>query len=153
VAVTTVRRLLRLLRRAPRRRPRAAAIAVRAAAAGGHEFLLVRTSNGTRWTFPKGGRERGETLAEAAAREALEEAGAAGRVGGEPLAEYRYGDDIVVAFLLEVDDMRPPDEPWRTSTWFGFDAARGKLAEGRDGAFGEQMERALLAARRAAGGG
>ena len=153
--MTGVRRLLRRLgfERAPRGRQVVAAVPVRPRAAGGLEVLLVRTSDGTRWTFPKGGREHGETLAEAAAREAIEEAGAAGRVGDDPLGEYRHRDDIVTAFLLEVDDTRPPDEPWREPMWCGFDVARSRLAEGRDGSDGEGLERVLLAARRSAGGG
>lgn len=123
---------------------------VRPRAAGGLEFLLVRTSDGTRWTFPKGGRERGETLAEAAAREAVEEAGAAGRVGDEPIAAYRYRADTVRAFLLEVVDTAAPAEPGRDPTWFGLEAARSRLAAGRDDGFGEEIERVLLAAVRAA---
>jgi 8-oxo-dGTP pyrophosphatase MutT (NUDIX family) len=128
-----------------------AAVPVRSRAAGELEFLLVRTSNGERWTFPKGGCEPGETLAEAAAREAAEEAGAVGRIGAEPIADYRYGDDLVRAFVLEVerDDLAP--EPARDPAWLGFEAARSRLAAGRSGAFGEQMERVLLAAQRAAG--
>ena len=149
--MTGVRRLLRRLgfERAPRGRQVVAAVPVRPRAAGGLEVLLVRTSDGTRWTFPKGGREAGETLAEAAAREAAEESGALGRVDGAPLGEYRYRGDTVVAFLLEVDDTRRPDEPWRDPTWFGVDVARSRLAEGRDGADGEGLERVLLAAERA----
>lgn len=150
--MTGVRRLLRRLgfERAPRGRQVVAAVPVRPRAAGGLEVLLVRTSDGTRWTFPKGGREEGETLAEAAAREAAEESGALGRVDGAPLGEYRYRGDTVVAFLLEVDDTRRPDEPWRDPTWFGVDVARSRLVEGRDGADGEGLERVLLAAERAA---
>jgi 8-oxo-dGTP pyrophosphatase MutT (NUDIX family) len=140
----------RFTRGAPRRRI-VAAIAVRARAAGGLEFLLVRTRNGSHWTFPKGGCERGETLPAAAAREAIEEAGAAGRVVGERLAEYRYRGDVVSAFLLLVDATDAPEEAGRDPTWFGFEAARSRLAEGRDGAFGEEMEHVLLAAQRAAG--
>ena len=41
------------------------------------EFLLVRTRSG-RWTFPKGGVDGDATNAEAAAREAYEEAGVKG---------------------------------------------------------------------------
>ena len=124
-----------------------AAVPVRRLAAGGVEFLLVRTRDGDRWTFPKGGCERGETLAEAAAREAVEEAGAAGRIGAHPIAEYRYGDDVVTAFLLEVEHDGLTAEPGRDPTWFGFEAARGKLAERRPPASGEEMQRVLLAAR------
>ena len=65
----------------------AAAVPVRRRAAGGLEFLLVRTSNGERWTFPKGGVERGESMSQAAAREAREEAGVTGLVGSEPLGD------------------------------------------------------------------
>jgi 8-oxo-dGTP pyrophosphatase MutT (NUDIX family) len=124
-------------------------VPVRRLATGGVEFLLVRTHDGDRWTFPKGGCERGETLAEAAAREAVEEAGAAGRIGARPIAEYRYGDDTVTAFLLEVERADLPAEPGRDPTWFGFEAARSKLAERRTPASGEEMERVLLATQRA----
>jgi len=122
-------------------------VPVRRRAAGGLEFLLVQTRDGERWTFPKGGCESGETLAEAAAREAVEEAGAAGRIGEQPIAEYRYGDDVVTAFLLEVERSDLPAEPGRDPTWFGFEAARSKLAEGRRAGSGEEMERVLLAAQ------
>ena len=44
-----------------------------------------------------------------------------------------------------------PAELARKPAWFGFEAARSKLAEGRTGPSGEQMERVLLAAQRAAG--
>jgi 8-oxo-dGTP pyrophosphatase MutT (NUDIX family) len=150
--VTGVRRLLRRLgfERAPRSRQVVAAVPVRPRADGGLEVLLVRTSDGASWTLPKGGREQGETLAEAAAREAVEESGATGRVDGAPLGEYRHRGDTVVAFLLEVDDTRRPDEPWREPTWFGVDVARNRLTEGRDGAAGQELERVLLAAQRAA---
>ena len=68
-------RLTRALRRATRRRTAvAAAVPVRRRNGGDLEFLLVRTSNGERWTFPKGRVERGESMPEAAAREAREEA-------------------------------------------------------------------------------
>jgi len=127
-----------------------AAVPVRPGAAGGLEFLLVRTSNGERWTFPKGGVERGETLAEAAVREAAEEAGAAGRICDEPIGDYRYGEYTVTAFLLEVEHTAPPEERGRNPSWCGLEAARSRLAAGRGGGFGEQMERILLAAQRAA---
>ena len=128
-----------------------AAVPVRPRAAGGLEFLLVRTRSGNRWTFPKGGCDPGETLAEAAAREALEEAGASGRVVATPVGSYRYGDDPVTAFLLLVDGTGEPAERWRTPAWFGLEAARSRLIEGRESRFGEEMERVLVAAQRAAG--
>ena len=51
------------------------------------EFLLVRTARG-RWTFPKGGVDGDPTGADAAAREAYEEAGVRGKV--EPSSFTRY---------------------------------------------------------------
>jgi 8-oxo-dGTP pyrophosphatase MutT (NUDIX family) len=151
LTVAGLRELYRWLRAQQRRRI-VAAVPVRRRAAGDLEFLIVRTRSGDRWTLPKGGCERGETLAQAAAREAVEEAGAAGRIGEQPVAEYRYGDDSVTAFLLEVEHDGLPAEPGRHPAWFGFEAACDKLAEGRTGASGAQMERVLLAAQRAAGG-
>lgn len=150
-----LREARRRLRRAGPKARIAAAVAVRPRVAGGSEFLLVRTHNGEHWTFPKGHRERGETLAQAAAREALEEAGVRGEVEADALGQYRYpsgggGDDLVAAFALAVWREGLRAERDRDPTWFGFEAARSRLAEGREPGFGEEMERLLLlAAQRA----
>jgi 8-oxo-dGTP pyrophosphatase MutT (NUDIX family) len=127
---------------------------VRRRDAGGLEFLLVRTSQGDRWTFPKGRIEAGETPSAAAAREAAEEAGISGRIAAQPLGVYRYapsrgGADDVTAFLLVVKREGLPAEADRTPTWLGFEAARSRLAQGRADGYGEAMERILLAAQRA----
>lgn len=126
-----------------------AAVPVRASAAGGLEFLLVRTRDGERWTFPKGGCEPGETPVRAAAREAIEEAGVTGQFGAEPLAEYRYDDDLVTAFLLMVERDDLPPESARDPSWFDLEAARSKLGEGRSAGFAAEMERVLLTVQRA----
>jgi 8-oxo-dGTP pyrophosphatase MutT (NUDIX family) len=151
VRTARVARLYKQLARRARGRVVVAAVPVRPRAAGGLEFLLVRTRSGERWTFPKGGCESGEAPAAAAAREALEEAGAAGRIVGEAIGSYRYGDDQVTAFLLLVETVGRPAERRRDPAWFGLESARSRLAEGRDGRFGEEMERVLVAAQRAAG--
>ncbi|HEV2776186.1 MAG TPA: NUDIX domain-containing protein [Solirubrobacteraceae bacterium] len=150
-------RLTQVLRRATRGRTTVvAAVPVRRRAAGGLEFLLVRTNNAERWTFPKGGVERGEALSQAAAREAHEEAGVTGHVRSEPLGVYRYapsrhGFDDVTAFLLEVEQDGLRAEPGRDPTWLGYEAARSRLVEGRAPGYGAAMERILRAAERAAG--
>jgi 8-oxo-dGTP pyrophosphatase MutT (NUDIX family) len=148
-------RLRQALRRAVRGPLIAAAVPVRRRDAGGLEFLLVQTSQGGRWTFPKGRIEPGETPSAAAAREAAEEAGVEGEISPEPLGVYRYapargGFDEVTAFLLVAERHGLPAEADRTPTWFGFEAARSRLAQGREAGSGEAMERILRAAERAA---
>ncbi|MBW8304669.1 MAG: NUDIX hydrolase [Brevundimonas sp.] len=56
----------------------------------GIEILLVTSRETRRWVTPKGGRMAGKTDAQAAAREALEEAGVEGVVGDRPLGRFRY---------------------------------------------------------------
>ncbi|MDI1325444.1 MAG: NUDIX hydrolase [Brevundimonas sp.] len=56
----------------------------------GIEILLVTSRETRRWVTPKGGRMPGKTDAEAAALEALEEAGVEGVTTGEPLGTFRY---------------------------------------------------------------
>ncbi len=147
-----LREVVRKLTKSGSKAQRAAVVAIRERPAGGVEFLLVRTTNGDRWTFPKGRRERGETLAETAVREALEEAGVRGRAQPEPFTHYRYPSggrdgDLVAAFRFEVTREGLGAERDRDPAWFGFEAARSRLAQGRDRGFGEEMERLLLLAR------
>lgn len=54
------------------------------------EILLVTSRETRRWVTPKGGRMTGLTDAQAAAQEALEEAGAEGRIDETPLGVFRY---------------------------------------------------------------
>lgn len=56
----------------------------------GLEIMLVTSRETRRWVIPKGGRMPGKTDAEAAAIEAVEEAGVQGHVGAEPLGTFRY---------------------------------------------------------------
>ena len=56
----------------------------------GPEILLITSRETRRWVTPKGGRMAGKTDAEAAAQEALEEAGVEGVVAGVPLGTFRY---------------------------------------------------------------
>lgn len=56
----------------------------------GLEILLITSRETRRWVIPKGWARKGEPPTIAAAREALEETGAAGRVDPAPLGEYGY---------------------------------------------------------------
>ena len=102
------------------------------------EFLLVNTTSGDRWTFPKGATGRRLSHSQAAEREALEEAGAVGVIEPHHFHLYlhpsqRNGVEFVVkAFLLEVSHTRPPQEPRRNATWFSVDDACSALAKGRE---------------------
>ena len=107
---------------------------------GEPEFLLVRTRSG-RWTFPKGGVDDDATRAEAAAREAYEEAGVKGRIEHEPFhwyfhsksATYRTSRNTITvqAHLCEVHRLVSPKEDHRDPTWFKADKARRRLRENR----------------------
>jgi 8-oxo-dGTP pyrophosphatase MutT (NUDIX family) len=121
---------------------------------GAIEFLLIRTSGGGRWTFPKGSAEPGLTHAQAAALEAFEEAGVHGRIEEASFARYRrqQGEGnrasrsdkarsdkkgiAVNAHLCEVLRLSPPQESRRDRTWFSVEEARRHLRQGRrnDGA-------------------
>ena len=73
----------------PERR-QVAALPWRRSADGGVEILLITSRETRRWVTPKGGRMSGKTDAEAAAQEALEEAGIEGVVSERPLGSFRY---------------------------------------------------------------
>ena len=102
------------------------------------EFLLVRTRKG-RWIFPKGGVEAGLTHAESAALEALEEAGAHGRIEEAPFTSYRLkkmqtaGSDLtpVRAYLCAVTRLEAAQEFYRDPTWHSQTKAKQRLREGR----------------------
>jgi 8-oxo-dGTP pyrophosphatase MutT (NUDIX family) len=107
------------------------------------EFLLVKTTSGDKWTFPKGATARRLSHSQAAEREALEEAGAVGVIEPEHFHLYLQpkGDStlrngiqefVVKAFMLEVTHTQIPQEPNRNPTWFSVDGARRALARGRE---------------------
>ena len=123
--------------------------------ARGIEFLLVRTTGGCHWTFPKGHVKRGEHPLDAAAREAREEAGVTGRLDPESVGGYLYPGgsgpkeerkDPVVAYLLEVVTEDPPEEVKREPTWFTPAEAMRRLAEDREEKYVREHDRILDAA-------
>jgi 8-oxo-dGTP pyrophosphatase MutT (NUDIX family) len=104
------------------------------------EFLLVRTRGGL-WTFPKGRVDRDTSNANAAAREAYEEAGVKGRVDNTPFVSYlhckrarlrsRRRVVLVDAYLCEVLRLVTPPELYRDPTWFCAAKAKRRLREYR----------------------
>jgi 8-oxo-dGTP pyrophosphatase MutT (NUDIX family) len=82
-------------------------------------ILIVRSSDGQSWLFPKGHTEDGETPGEAAAREAREEAGVVGRVCAFVGRDrYARGKRLVVVSYYRLDYLgdAPADED-RARRW------------------------------------
>lgn len=122
--------------------------------AGSLEFLLVNTSGGDKWIFPKGASARRLSHSQAAEREALEEAGAEGAIEPEHFHLYLQpkGDSgarngvqefVVKAFLLEVSHTHTPQEGNRNPTWFSVDQARRALSAGREASFAAELRTVL----------
>lgn len=116
----------------------------------GIEFLLVQTRGG-RWTFPKGGAEPGLTHAQAAALEAMEEAGVHGRMEEASFTRYvrrgraRLGrkELAIEAYLCEVLRVEAPQEDGRNPTWFSAGKAKRRLREDRSAYDAEEMARVV----------
>jgi 8-oxo-dGTP pyrophosphatase MutT (NUDIX family) len=112
------------------------------------EFLLVRTKNG-HWTFPKGGVDTDATHADAAAREAYEEAGVRGAVERVPFISYRHrkpgrlssGRQVILvhAHLCEVKRLEPPPERYRDPRWFSAEKAKQRLQKYRTSEFAAEV--------------
>jgi 8-oxo-dGTP pyrophosphatase MutT (NUDIX family) len=118
------------------------------------EFLLVNTNGGNKWTFPKGSPDANLSHSQAAEREAVEEAGATGTIEPRHFHLYIHSkgvfwqpggvqEFVVKAFLMEVQQMRRPDEPMRHPSWFSPDEARRRLAKGREVKYARELEAAI----------
>jgi 8-oxo-dGTP pyrophosphatase MutT (NUDIX family) len=115
------------------------------------EFLLVNTNGGNKWTFPKGSPEARLSHSQAAEREAAEEAGALGIIEPRHFHLYLHSkgvfwqpggvqEFVVKAFLMEVHQLRPADEPLRNPTWFSPEEARRRLVKGREVKYANELE-------------
>ena len=115
------------------------------------EFLLVNTNGGNKWTFPKGSPETHLSHSQAAEREAAEEAGAVGTIEPRHFHLYIHSkgvfwqpggvqEFVVKAFLMEVHEMRRPDELQRHPTWFSAEEARLRLAKGHELKYAREQE-------------
>jgi len=115
------------------------------------EFLLVNTNGGNKWTFPKGSTDPRLSHSQAAEREAAEEAGAIGTIEPRHFHLYIHSkgvfwqpggvqEFVVKAFLMEVHQMRKPDESNRKPTWFSPKDAKQRLAKGREVKYFHELE-------------
>ncbi len=134
-----------------------AAVCFRRTSAG-VEFLLVNTDS-RKWTFPKGRTETHLSHSEAAAKEALEEAGAVGVIDGRHFHVYLHSKGLlrkdpagrefaVKAFLLEVRQLRRPQEAQRNPTWFRPESAKRMLAKRRESRYSDELGKVIDAAIR-----
>lgn len=98
------------------------------------EILLVTSLGTKRWIIPKGWPMDGRAPHEAAAREALEEAGVVGKVGSDAIGTYHYekrrksGASVpcrVAVFPLDVDGQRKrwPEKGRRKVKWLPSEEA------------------------------
>jgi 8-oxo-dGTP pyrophosphatase MutT (NUDIX family) len=107
---------------------------------GALRILLITSRDTGRWVIPKGWPMRNRTDAEAAAREAFEEAGVSGDVGERPLGLYGYPKllgkghaipCVVRVFPLLVRKMvrQYPENGQRRVKWFTAAKAARKVQE------------------------
>jgi len=95
----------------------------------GLEILLVTSSNGEKWVFPKGGIPAGKTPMQQAATEVFEESGALGHVLAPSVGTFRMTkggiDQEVEVFLFEVDDLSKdyPERFRRSRCWVAINEA------------------------------
>lgn len=107
----------------------AGAIVVRSNGAQPRVLLVTAKRNPECWIFPKGNVEKGETLEDAAIREAKEEAGVAGVLvapAGAHSFQYQHESYRVHYFVLATKDEGKP-EKGRQLAWWSYDDALERL--------------------------
>ena len=106
----------------------------------GLRVLLITSRDSGRWVIPKGWPMRNRSEAEAAAREAYEEAGLRGEISKRSIGIYTYlkalgpGRSVLCAvkvFALETREMltKYPETGQRRARWFAPDKAAKRIAE------------------------
>jgi 8-oxo-dGTP pyrophosphatase MutT (NUDIX family) len=104
------------------------------------EVLLVTTRRTGRWTMPKGWPMKGRQLHEAAAQEALEEAGVQGKADKHSIGRYTYpkllADGRVIPCMVEVFPLKVDkvlkhfkEEGQRTTAWVSCSTAASMVDE------------------------
>jgi 8-oxo-dGTP pyrophosphatase MutT (NUDIX family) len=106
---------------------------------GGLDVLLITSRETRRWVIPKGWPMKGRKDHQAAAQEALEEAGVAGKIRKQPIGAYTYQKRLidrveacrVMVYLLEVEKQliswREKDQ--RKRQWFSQSEAADRISE------------------------
>jgi 8-oxo-dGTP pyrophosphatase MutT (NUDIX family) len=103
------------------------------------EILLITGRSSARWSIPKGWPMLGKTLAEAAAQEAVEEAGVEGRIMPEPIGRFTHTkrhsvlghfqtNILVHPLAVERELAEWPERRERTRRWFSREEASHRVA-------------------------
>jgi 8-oxo-dGTP pyrophosphatase MutT (NUDIX family) len=117
-----------------------AALPWRISADGRREILMITSRETRRWVIPKGGRMAGKTDPQAAAVEAMEEAGVQGEIEQTAIGAFRYakrlrsGDTrncVVAVFPLKVLIQLGawPEAAERERRWMELEEAAGSVME------------------------
>lgn len=104
------------------------------------EVLMITSRSSRHWLIPKGWPMRGKTNAQAAAREAYEEAGVKGTTSREPIGQYHYkkllADGSAVPCFVDVYTLRVeaelaswPEADARERLWMTPEDAREAVYE------------------------
>ena len=107
---------------------------------GSYRVLLITSRESRRWIVPKGWPMKGRKDHEAAAQEALEEAGVTGRIHKHPMGAYTYekrspqGDAEpirVMVYMLEVENeaSKWPEKDQRKREWVSPSEAAARVGE------------------------
>jgi 8-oxo-dGTP pyrophosphatase MutT (NUDIX family) len=121
-------------------RTQIAALPWRRDAEAGVEIMLVSSRETKRWIIPKGWPIKGMKPHQAAAIEALEEAGLEGKIEKEPVGVYHYGKRLdngavltckVDVYPLKVSRQRKswPEKGQRVTRWFPAEDAAENVFE------------------------
>lgn len=115
------------------------AIPVRQGDDGRLEVLLVTSRETGRWVIPKGWTSKRLKDRDAAAREALEEAGVSGKITTKPIGNYRYRKvdgkssrllDVTVYVLnVKKEKKRWSEQMQRRRVWFPVSIAARRVRE------------------------
>ena len=145
-------------KRGGKTRAQVAALPVRLDASGRLRVLLVTSRDTGRWVVPKGWPMDRLDPWEAAAVEALEEAGAEGRIASDPLGTFAYGKRLgggrtlpceVTLYPLRVTKLRRSwkEEGERRRRWFRPRAAAKRVDEPELSGILRQLDRSDLGRR------
>jgi 8-oxo-dGTP pyrophosphatase MutT (NUDIX family) len=135
----SVRRLLARMKKSTDAKTQVAALPYRKTEDGRIEVLLVTSRETRRWLIPKGGMMKGKTPWEAAAQEALEEAGVEGKIAHQPLGHYTYWKrkaDHFALYKVDVYSLKVrrqlktwPEQGERDQQWFDVAIAPDRILE------------------------